>query len=405
MSELTENQPAAMREHLDASDAQSLLGALQEVSLEEREAIVLFHMQGFSLDEVSKMLNVNHNTLKSRIQRSLAFLRDKLRVTQPGLEAYLGTLVIPPPQGGYEAAFARWSRKASVQGPALPLAAKLIGVSAVVAVGLLGIWSFAALQFGEEVRQTARAATDAHQLGDSPDGGAAKRNIANAKAGSTPDSSPTSGPAGAGASAGPSEIPPEMPPAAKAKPREMVTPGIYRTRIKFYENGEIEAQWRELQRAHGLYTLDGDVLSFHPKGIIREIGQYSNNMRVGYWRSFHDNAALESRGEYCENLREGLWELFSKEELPLESGRFKADKRDGEWRIFFGDTGTIREVVTFANNLRHGQGVRYDKEGNITTETNWEAGKKHGIERVHGPNGIEEHEYSHGEPSTRRRDR
>lgn len=143
MNELTENHAASERERLDPADAESLIAALQEVSDDEREAIVLCHMQGFSLDDVSAMLGVNRNTLKSRIQRGIANLREKLRVSAPGLEAYLASVAIPPPRDGFDAALARWTRVTHPKAPVASSWAKVVSFGAVTAMIVAALWTVA----------------------------------------------------------------------------------------------------------------------------------------------------------------------------------------------------------------------------------------------------------------------
>lgn len=399
MNELTENHAASQRDRLDPADAESLLAALQEVSDDEREAIVLCHMQGFSVDEVSAMLKVNRNTLKSRIQRGIAYLREKLRVSAPGLEAYLATVAIPPPRGGFDAALARWTHGSHPRAPWLSSSAKAIGFSAATALIVAVLWLVTSPM--EAPEQLRRAAVASEMPSPAETDGSDATRTPGIRSAELPGSKPESGakteePKSTAAPDG-GGVTPTNPDRSGKKPPDLVTPGQYRTRITFYETGAIEAQWTEFERAPNSFTLDGNFLGFYPTGVLREAGQFANNQRVGAWRSFHDNAALESSGEYHDGLQEGIWDLFNKEGILLEKGNFAADKRSGEWRIFYPDTGTLREVVTFHDGLRKGLGIRYDKQGNVTAETNWDAGKKHGIERIYGPQGVEEHEYTHGE--------
>ncbi len=398
MNELTENHAASQRDRLDPADAESLIAALQEVSVDEREAIVLCHMQGFSLDEVAAMLEINRNTLKSRIQRGIAYLRERLRVSAPGLEAYLAAVAIPPPQGGFDTAITRWTRGAHPSAPWLPYWAKVLTFSAATTMVLVALWIVAAPRSVPE--QPSRVAASSDTPKPTEESKNDKTRVPESAGTDRPTETPNSDTkAGQPKPAiAPEEKPtPTVPDRAGKKPRDVVTPGSFRTRVKFYENGTIEAQWTELERAPKLFTLDGNFYGFYPTGVLREVGQFANNKRVGFWKSFHDNAALESSGEYLDGLQEGVWDLFNKGGILLEKGSFAAGKRIGEWRNFYPDTGTLREVVTFRLGLRHGLGMRYDKRGNVESETNWDSGKKHGVERIYGPQGVEEYEYNHGE--------
>lgn len=69
--------------NLDA-DVQS---ALKSLSPEFRAAIVLCDMEGFSYEEVSKILDVKLGTVRSRIHRGRAALRDALAHRNPAVHA------------------------------------------------------------------------------------------------------------------------------------------------------------------------------------------------------------------------------------------------------------------------------------------------------------------------------
>ena len=401
MNELTETHALPERQRLEVADAEALLSALQEVSVDEREAIALFHMQGFSLDEVAAVLGVNRNTLKSRIQRGIAYLREKLRVSLPGLEAYLATVAIPPPEGGLDAALARWSRDGVPKRQGWPLVKLLsLGGAAVLVLAV----SWAVLAPGDAMRNAATVVAADKSDKDLSSGPGSERiptvvaSGGGEKASASGEASQSGDSPKRASAPGSTEATPALPEGTRKKPSDMVPPGAFRTRTKFYENGVIEAQWSELQRGPKLFTLEGSFAGYYPTGVLRECGQYANNRRFGMWQSFHDNAALESRGEYRDDMQSGWWEVFNRDGFPLEKGEFKADLRSGEWQIFYSDTGTIKERVTFAEGKRHGRGTSFDRQGNVLAETSWSNGKKHGIERIYGAQGTEEQEYDRGLP-------
>jgi RNA polymerase sigma factor (sigma-70 family) len=56
----------------------SLTEAIQKLSIEHREVIVLKDVQGYSYDEISEMLNIPLGTVKSRINAARLRLRNEL---------------------------------------------------------------------------------------------------------------------------------------------------------------------------------------------------------------------------------------------------------------------------------------------------------------------------------------
>lgn len=65
----------AMRSEL----RRNLNRAIQELPEEMRSAVVLRDIQGFSYDEIARMLEINVGTIKSRISRGREKLREKLK--------------------------------------------------------------------------------------------------------------------------------------------------------------------------------------------------------------------------------------------------------------------------------------------------------------------------------------
>ena len=63
---------------IQAETRKALVGAIRELPEDMRAAIVLRDMQGYSYDEIARMLDVNVGTIKSRISRGREKLREKL---------------------------------------------------------------------------------------------------------------------------------------------------------------------------------------------------------------------------------------------------------------------------------------------------------------------------------------
>lgn len=61
-----------------AEDRRRLQSALQELPVDQREALVLYYMDGLSVKEVADLLSVSPSALKMRLLRGRAALRDHL---------------------------------------------------------------------------------------------------------------------------------------------------------------------------------------------------------------------------------------------------------------------------------------------------------------------------------------
>jgi RNA polymerase sigma-70 factor (ECF subfamily) len=79
-------RPAAddQRIHLDP-EQQSVIAALRRLSSREREAVVLHHLIGYSVEEIATELSVPSGTVKSWLSRGRARLERELRADDEGV--------------------------------------------------------------------------------------------------------------------------------------------------------------------------------------------------------------------------------------------------------------------------------------------------------------------------------
>jgi RNA polymerase sigma factor (sigma-70 family) len=75
--------PVSWSEAADAADSGQVLVALQKVDSVYQAAVALFYLKECSYQEISQILEVPMGTVKSRIARGVAQLRDILGVTTP----------------------------------------------------------------------------------------------------------------------------------------------------------------------------------------------------------------------------------------------------------------------------------------------------------------------------------
>ena len=63
----------------ESNDKLSLRGALMKLPAEDREIIILHYCNGYTSREISLMLTINENTVRSRISRGTEKLRNELK--------------------------------------------------------------------------------------------------------------------------------------------------------------------------------------------------------------------------------------------------------------------------------------------------------------------------------------
>ena len=75
----TDDSNAPEKQAMRSELRRNLNRAIQELPEEMRAAVVLRDIQGFSYDEIARMLEINVGTIKSRISRGREKLREKLK--------------------------------------------------------------------------------------------------------------------------------------------------------------------------------------------------------------------------------------------------------------------------------------------------------------------------------------
>jgi RNA polymerase sigma factor (sigma-70 family) len=106
-----------------ADDSRILWQALDSLPQEEREAIVLTHVNGLTHALAAQALGLPEKTVSSQVARGMERLRGKLKSREEELGKYLAALPVIAPPGGFDAALAAWKAAASTLTPVATSAA------------------------------------------------------------------------------------------------------------------------------------------------------------------------------------------------------------------------------------------------------------------------------------------
>ncbi|MBK8207007.1 MAG: RNA polymerase sigma factor [Planctomycetes bacterium] len=85
-----------------------LRSALTLLPPDQREAVVLTHISGFTQQEAADLLGVPLNTLKARVRRGLDTLHERLKFREQEITETLGSMPVAAPIGGLAAAQSMW---------------------------------------------------------------------------------------------------------------------------------------------------------------------------------------------------------------------------------------------------------------------------------------------------------
>ena len=63
-------------------EEEMISNAVLSLPLKQREVVAYYYLEGFSVKQVSELLQVNENTVKSRLAKGRALLKDNLQSTE-----------------------------------------------------------------------------------------------------------------------------------------------------------------------------------------------------------------------------------------------------------------------------------------------------------------------------------
>lgn len=143
---LTEESAMSLDRRPERTELARLLDeALQTLPEDQREAIVLTHLCGFTQQQAAEVADVPLNTLKARVRRGLEAMRQRLGAREEEITLGLAALPIAMPPGGLSTAQIAWT--AGVQQHAASAATAAVATSKVkmLALGTAAALAIAAL--------------------------------------------------------------------------------------------------------------------------------------------------------------------------------------------------------------------------------------------------------------------
>jgi antitoxin component YwqK of YwqJK toxin-antitoxin module len=150
--------------------------------------------------------------------------------------------------------------------------------------------------------------------------------------------------------------------------------------VYYFSNGKVEqkGKYDNKGKAQGIWKWYYPC--FDP--CTNETGQlwreenYRNNLLDGSMIEYSDSGKVITKGEFADGEKEGKWML----ELAdyREEGEFRSGKRSGEWKHYFVETGNLRFVGKFIDDVPDGKQIFYYPNGKEKQNGKYVGGMKDG---------------------------
>jgi antitoxin component YwqK of YwqJK toxin-antitoxin module len=125
---------------------------------------------------------------------------------------------------------------------------------------------------------------------------------------------------------------------------------------------------------------NGEYVSYHPDGLIKEKGQVKDGRKTGIWYAYHPNGQLGEKSRWegetllvidawndkgVQLVRDGDGTYIVTDDAGkmLAKGDYRNGLQDGEWSSYYPDSGALMHVLGYAGGLLEGQATGYFESG------------------------------------------
>ena len=91
-------------------------------------------------------------------------------------------------------------------------------------------------------------------------------------------------------------------------------------------------------------------------------GKVINGKKKGRWTTYDKNGIITDMGEYNDDIRVGIWVLYV-DGIINSTGTLINEKREGNWHVYYQDTGSLYSFGNFKNDMQDEKWRTFDREG------------------------------------------
>lgn len=124
----------------------------------------------------------------------------------------------------------------------------------------------------------------------------------------------------------------------------------------------------------------GELKRYNEDKSLKSILDYSTDGRIAEATIYHPNGFISAKGKYIDQLKDGKWQFFSAyiKDFLISEEYYSANLRNGLSVKFYPDS-TIAELVTYVNDLKHGEWRQHYPSGAMKLKSYFRDGKLNGM--------------------------
>ena len=139
-----------------------------------------------------------------------------------------------------------------------------------------------------------------------------------------------------------------------------------------YEKFDIQGKKSETATYAGGF-MQGLQQTYYENGQVQMRANFVMNKLHGAYTEFYPNGQARVSGQYNQGLFDGSWNYFESNGILVGIGKFS--KGTGQQTAFFYGSKQTRTIVHYVNNVKDGEEITYDKEGNIEKKILYKKGR------------------------------
>ena len=140
-----------------------------------------------------------------------------------------------------------------------------------------------------------------------------------------------------------------------------------------------------LSFGHEVFSQTGYQAFTYPGGQVASEGMLRDGRPDGLWKTYYENGQLKSIGKRTDFLLDSTWVFFSEVGDTSLIVNYKRDLKNGP-RFTFGKDDIVMEP--FVNDVRQGEGKRYDLKRHLIQTVTYKNGVEEGISPVFDTTGL-----------------
>ena len=140
-----------------------------------------------------------------------------------------------------------------------------------------------------------------------------------------------------------------------------------------------------LSFSHEVFSQTGYQAFTYPGGQVASEGMLRDGRPDGLWKTYYENGQLKSIGKRTDFLLDSTWVFFSEVGDTSLIVNYKRDLKNGP-RFTFGKDDIVMEP--FVNDVRQGEGKRYDLKRHLIQTVTYKNGVEEGISPVFDTTGL-----------------